>query len=369
MAALLLLLPAPGPPGIAGHRAAEPGGGAVRAESDSEIPAQERIRYYSARIAETPRLYPMHTQLGIAFLDRAKETHDPRWLEEARASELRALAIQDNFESLMAMAAIQNYAHRFEEAKRWAGLAAAASVNGPASPDPAATAALVEALLGLGEIDPARRLLPSSLEETKDFHTAASLGKCAAEEGRAGDAAAAFERAARFARAESVPALAAWAEAAAAGALIDAGRATEARPHLETAIAIAPGEPVVLLHRAELLQAVGRHAEALGILEGFLVSNPDPAVEALAFKAAKEAGESTTAKRHFAAAERGLKRAVEAGEVYSLGALARLYLDSGRRSEKALSLAEENLRWKRDRDARAIAEAARAAARRQAGGP
>jgi len=64
-------------------------------------------------------------------------------------------------------------------------------------------------------------------------------------------------------------------------------------------------------------------------------------------------------------AEQGLERPLAAGEVYTLGALARLYADAGRNLDRALALAQENLLWKRDREAFATLRAveARLAAR------
>lgn len=308
--------------------------------------------YYSQRIAESPRLYPMYTQLGIALLDRTRESHDPALLAQARDAERTALSIQDNFESLMAMTTIQNYSHRFEDAIAWATRAAEASVGGETSRDPAVTAALVEAYLGFGKPRAAAALLPRSVDEASDFHTAASLGRWLGEAGKQIEAEQAFSRAADLARKQDAPALAAWAETAAAGALIDGGRAAEATPHLEAAAQLAPPTTFLLLHHAEAAQAAGRNADALALLEEILAHDDDPAIQALAFAAARKSGDSAAAERHFLLAQRGLQRAIEAGEVHTLEALAKLYLVAGRNLESALALARENLIWKRDRSAR-----------------
>jgi len=352
LAALALLVALmPGCSAGRGSSETAPRGTVAAQAAKPEPSAQERIRYYSERIAESPRLYPMYTQLGIALLDRTKETHDPTLLAKAREAEATALAIQDNFESLLAMAAIQNYSHRFEDAIRWGRRAADASVGGDAARDPAVTALLVEACLGFGKLEEAAGLVPRSVEEADDFHAAASLGRWLAEAGRADEAEKAYSRAAELARREDAPALAAWAETAAAGALIDSGRAAEATAHLEAAARLAPTTTFLLLHRAEAAQATGRSAEATAILEEILRHDPDPAVEALAFVAARKAGDGAAAERHFRAAQQGFQRAIEAGEVHTLGALAKLYLDADRNLDSALALARENLQWKRDRAA------------------
>jgi len=121
----------------------------------------------------------------------------------------------------------------------------------------------------------------------------------------------------------------------------------------------------VRVHRAKLNEREGRLAEALLVYESILGDDPDPAIEARAFVVASRLGREESAARHFAAAEQGLERPLGAGEVYTLGALARLYADAGRNLDRALALAKENLRWKRDREAFAALQAveARLAAR------
>jgi tetratricopeptide (TPR) repeat protein len=302
----------------------------------------------------------MYTQLGLAYLDRAREAHDPVWLAKAREAEATALRLQDNFESLMAMAAIQNYAHRFADAITWCERAAAASVNGPWIPDPAVSAALVEAYVGLGRADEAGALITPPDATHPAFYSLVAYGKWLAATGQTTEAAAVFGNAADFSRDQGFPALAAWAESSAAGALLDARRLAEARPHIEAAETLDPCAPIVRVHRAELEELEGRHDAALAAYEALLHDSFDPVAAARAFRLAQRLGHHATAAGHFAVAERGLERAIAAGEVYSLGPLARLYADADRNLERALTLAEENLRWKRDREALATADFVRA---------
>jgi tetratricopeptide (TPR) repeat protein len=108
---------------------------------------------------------------------------------------------------------------------------------------------------------------------------------------------------------------------------------------------------VVRIHRAELHELEGRPAAALAAYEALLDEGTDPVVAARAFAVAQRLGDADRAARHFDVAERGLRSALDAGEVYTLGPLARLYADAGRDLDHALRLAEENLHWKRDREA------------------
>src|SRR5215203_1761358 len=70
---------------------------------------------------------------------------------------------------------------------------------------------------------------------------------------------------------------------------------------------------------------------------------------------ARRLGRTAEAKRHFEAAERFYRRILDAGEIYSLESLARLYLDAGANLEEARALARRNLEFKRDRSAIGLA--------------
>ena len=79
----------------------------------------------------------------------------------------------------------------------------------------------------------------------------------------------------------------------------------------------------------------------------------DPELDGRAFLVARALGDEERARRHFEAAERGFRVAIDAGEVYTLGALARLYCDAGVRLDAALGLARRNLEYRRDIEAKA----------------
>jgi tetratricopeptide (TPR) repeat protein len=320
--------------------------------------AREQVLYYRARIAQTPDQFPLYAQLAKACLDRARETHDPSDLGDARAAAAKSISLQPSYEAYLVAAQIESFAHRFERARQWARKAQRASVNGRFVPDPLVRSILVECALGLGEDHEAAALLEDGRVKGDDFWTAASLGKWLAASGRTAEAVSAFETAEGLAGREGENAFAAWAQCAAAKALLDAGRVAEARGYVERAEALDPGSILVRLHRARLEEASGDPGEALRVYEEMIPDNPDPEVHRLAFVAARRAGDREAAARHFEAAERGFQAAIRAGEVYTLGPLAQLYADAGVHPRRARELARENLRYKRDRAARATAEAA-----------
>jgi tetratricopeptide (TPR) repeat protein len=306
------------------------------------------VRFYSERIASDPQHYPSYALLGEAYLDEARETLDPRRLADARAALARSMEIQPNFEAMKAMAAVSNFSHRFEDAIRWATTA-----RDTWPTDPEITALLVEAHMGLGEYDAAEKLLPAPGAPIEDFHSAAALGEWLTSQRRPAEAEAAFAKAAALARAQDVPELTAWAETSAGAAWLDAGKWEKARPHFDAAALLDPTNRRLRIHEAEYSEALGRHTEALAGYESLLAERDDPEVHRRAASIARALGRTAEAQRHFDAAERGFRRALDAGEIYTLGGLARLEADAGVRLQEALALATRNLEYKRDVEARA----------------
>ena len=320
----------------------------------TENRSDETIAYYARRVAEHPGLYPAHTGLAAAYLEQARETADPDSLSRARAALERSLALQPSYEAMALLASVALFAHRFEEALQWSERAAAAS---PADGiDTRLLPGKVEALLALGADGEVPALFAAAGERlAADCHLLIARAQWLRAEDKHDDAVAVLERAAGACQGGSAaPALTSWAEVAIAGILIDTGRPELARPHLEAARAVDPCRRDLRLHQAELLEAEGKDPEALQLYETLLEQGEDPFVRHRAFLIARRLGRQERAGRHLALAESGYQRAIDRGEIYTLEALARLYLDAAIHPERARALAEENLRFKRDRGARRI---------------
>ena len=315
--------------------------------------ADARIDFSLKKLSEHPRLFAVYTQLAAAYLDKARETHDPTFLAKGRDAVERSVAIQPNVPAFTVMAALCNFAHGFDCALEWGRRAAAAN---PA--DTAVTAFLVEAYMGLGRYEEAAKLLPLPGARSGDFYTAAALGQWLASQLRYDEAVDAFLDAAKLAGAGGMNDLAVWAEVSAAGALLDWGRPAPARSHLDAATRLGPRNRVVWtmlqLHWAEFYEAGGRLEEAVAVYESLLQEQEDPAIHHKAFLVARWLGQEDRANKHFEAAEQGYQRVIDAGEVYTLGGLARLYADGDVNLEHALALARRNLEYKRDIEAEAI---------------
>jgi len=138
-----------------------------------------RIRFYEAKLAEHPDLFAGHAELGAAYLDLARETHDPDALQRARRALERSLEIQPNPNALVTLAAACNFSHRFACALEHAQSAARADPG-----DERIRPLLVEAHLGLGALSEAGRLVEEAASPDASFAAAATRGRCLAEQER-----------------------------------------------------------------------------------------------------------------------------------------------------------------------------------------
>lgn len=304
-----------------------------------------RISYYQKRVESEPRLYPAFALLGAAYLDKARCTHDPVWLARSREALARSMEIQPSFDAMKSIAAVCNYAHRFENALNWIDRAAGAMPE-----DTSLLAMRVEALLALGRATEAQRAVAASTS-TSDFYVAAAKGQVASVMNQPDDARAAFLVSAEAARSQKANQLQAWALVMAAGTLIDSGRASDAKPLLDSARALDPDSVDLAIHDAEILEAEGQSESALATYAHIANNSNDPVLHAKSFSLARKLGHQREAAAHFKAAESGFQKAIDAGEVYTLEALAMLYLEAGESVERVRSLAMENYKYKRDRSA------------------
>lgn len=356
-ACLVLLVP-----GKSGLLAAPPCVPSACQVADQSAPPtldpESRVAWYRQRVEQYPRHYTAWALLGDAYLQRARQLHQTGDLALAQQALDSSLAIQPCFEAYLTQAALANYRHRFTDGVHWGKLAAETMPN-----DTAVTALLVDAHLGLGQVEPARALLPDPEGPLpQDYHLAAALGAYLVAVDRPDQAVKAFLKAAELAVDQNAASHAAWARIRAAGVMLDAGRPADARPLLEAAATDSPPTAFLSIHRAELLESDDQAPAALALYESLLGQQDDPSLHARAARLARQLGQNEKASAHFETAERAWKAALEAGEIFPLEALASLYLDSPGHEQEALRLATRNVEFKRDRSARQILEAARKAA-------
>jgi len=311
-----------------------------------DVSVEQRIDFYKNKLAQHPRLFVIHTQLAAAYLDKAREALDPEWLQLAEASLNDSLKIYPNFDAYKGLLVLNAYRHQFAEARRWGEMAHKLFPD-----DHEVIAVLVEADLGLGDIDSALRRLPLLGSEPDYYHIAVAMANIYKAQGKFDDARKFFLKAEQLGHAFGFIQLAAWARTNAAGMLIDTGRAREARPDLEAATALRKGDAILRLHWAEYHDALDEPTKALNILESMLEDAPHPSFHFFAYRMSKKLGDKHKARQHFNAAEQGYLLALQANEIYTLGSLASLYCEAGVKLSKALHYAQRNLEYKRDDEA------------------
>ncbi len=316
-----------------------------------------RIRFYEQKLEQHPRLFAGFAELGAAYLDKARQTHDVTWTSKARRALERSLGIQPNRNASATMAALCNFLHRFECALEHVERA-------QTRPDDPETLSLkVEAYLGLGRLDDVARLLDGSVsppsaprgDSADSIIASAARGRWFAEQERYDEARDAFLDAAAKARAAKASDLAVWAETNAAGMLLDSGRPEGALAHLESASALPAGsrsiQNVLRIHWAEYHTLVGEPEKALTEYQALLAEQGDPEIIRRAFVLARTLGRTDRAEELFAAGERAARRIADAGEIFALETEARLYADADLNLDRAEPLARRNLEYKKDRSA------------------
>lgn len=306
----------------------------------------ERITFFVNKLEKHPTLFAVYPQLAAAYLDKARATHDTKWLKLAEENLDKSIRIQPNFDASKIYAALHAYRHYFAEARKYGAEAASALPE-----DPEVTALLVEADLGLGDIEQAEKRLPKLDSVPPDFHTAAAMANVLKAKHQYLEAREIFIKAEALALSQRVNILAVWSRTNAAGMLIDSNQAAKALPDLELANALQKDNVDLRRHWAEYYAALGEPGKALAIMEQLLKETPHPAFHHQAYLLSKKMGKRQVAKQHFAAAEKGYLKPIEEKEIFTLGSLAQLYCDAGTKLDEALVLARRNLEYKRDGEA------------------
>ena len=306
----------------------------------------QRIDFYRTKLEQHPTLFVVYTQLAAAYLDKAREDLDPKWVKLAEQSLEKSQKIFSNYDAYKGLEVLNAYRHQFAEARRWGEIAYKIAPD-----DYEVLAVLVEADLGLGEIETAIKRLPPLNSEPEQFHIAVAMANVYKARHQYVEARKLFLLAEQLASAQGYPYLVVWARTNAAGMLIDSGQAQAALPDLQAAAKLRKGDAILRLHWSEYHAGIGEPQKALSILESMLEDSKHPSFHYRAYLLAKKLGHADKAKAHYAAAEKGYLRPLAEGEIYTLGSLALLYCEANTQLNQALELAQRNLQYKRDDEA------------------
>jgi tetratricopeptide (TPR) repeat protein len=297
-------------------------------ERSSRKTAAERIRFYRARTGG-PTTYPIYARLGLAYLERYRETgKTPDW-DQAVAALRQSLRYQTNFEALLGLAMTLSERHHFAEALPYAKEALRAM-----SSDIEAAGTLFDVHLALGNVAAADKVLQEMLKAQRGFH---ALSRLSALREYQGDLRGALEamREARDAAARSKfsPNILAWAEVRIGALHVANCEKQEARDAYERALRIIPGYAFAREHLAEWHAAQGHWPEAAGIFRELLKTNASPAYRLGLSEALEAREQAAAAERERTKARDAMLAAQRAGAKDQFRPLTLFYLEEGNVAE------------------------------------
>jgi tetratricopeptide (TPR) repeat protein len=294
------------------------------AERASTKTASQRITFYRARTGG-PATYPIYARLGLAYLDRYRETAKTRHWEEAVAALRQSLQYQTNFEALLGLAITLSERHHFAEALPYAEEALRAMPS-----DIQAAGILFDIHLALGNVSAADKILQEMLKAQRGFH---ALSRLAALREYRGDLHGALEamQAARDAAARSKfsPNILAWTEVRIGALHVANCEKQEARDAYERALRLMPGYAFAREHFAEWHAAQGHWSEAARIFRELLKTNASPAYRLGLGEALDARQQTAAAERERTKARDAMLAAQRAGAKDQFRPLALFYLEEG----------------------------------------
>jgi tetratricopeptide (TPR) repeat protein len=239
-------------------------------ETAREKTSDEKIAFYRARIGG-PGTYPAHARLGLAYLQKFRETGKSNYYDEGLRCLRQSLSYQGNFEALLGMAVGLSERHFFKEALPYAQEALAAMPS-----DLEAAGALFDIRLALGKVLAAEEGLNAMLSAQAGFH---ALSRLATFREYRGDVAGALEAMmkARDDAARTLPkSTLAWAEVRIGSLQVARCEVAKAREAYDRALALVPNYFFANEHLAEWHAAHGQWKEAERLFRQLLKSHPAP---------------------------------------------------------------------------------------------
>ena len=308
--------------------------------SQDRLPEVERlIDVFETRVAEGNDALDMWT-LGGHYLDRAALTGDVGDYRLARDVLERAYetnAGNPNVDLPLAQARLA--LHDFAGARRLAEPFA-----GMTPVDLNAIALTGDAALGLGDVESAAEAYQRLLQEgPEDPAVAVRLSSLSFQTGDRDLAIEQAREALRLSDQEPAPVRSFYTTYL--GLLhFETGQFNEARTILETALELDPGSASAMIELGHVLAAQGETEEAIAILERSMTIGPEPEVAALLGDLYVLEGETERAEQYYGQVEQIAEKAPEA---YRRD-VSRFLSDHDRDPERALRLAEDDLKTRQD---------------------
>jgi tetratricopeptide (TPR) repeat protein len=301
----------------------------------------EAVARFGRRVAERPADGAAWASLGDAFMQKARETHDAGYYARAEDAFTRALARDGgNVPAMVGRAWVHGARHEFEESIEWARKAIALDPG-----DPAAYGLLGDAAVEMGDYDAAAEHYQHMLDLRPDlssYSRAAHLLHVTGDVRRAIDLMRkAIDSGAPYA--ENT----AWCRAQLALIYLSIGHVLAAEQELEAGLAAAPGSYHLLAALGRVKAGRGDYAAAIAWYERAAAIAPRHEVVAALGDLYRLTGDQTKAEERYALVE-AIHRIHQANGIRGDLELARFLADHDRDLPRALALAEEEYRTRRN---------------------
>ncbi len=313
-------------PGCAGRR---PSGQPTTEGADG------RIAFYRERLGG-PGTYPAYARLGLALLQKYRDTGQARFYAESLQRFRQSLDFQSNLEALRGMAMALSERHEFHEALSYANGAVAALPG-----DLEALGILFDIRLALGDAAKAEDTLKVMLQAKPAFLVFSRVAALRQYRGDLAGAVEAMELACRAPDASNQPATTrAWGQVRLGSILLRQCRVPDARKAYDRALEILPGYFFAREHLAEWHAAQGEWREAGSLYRELLATHPTSAYRLDWGECCRRLGDSPGAARETSRALVEMRQAAAQGAQDQARPLALLLLETD-------DSAAEGLEWAR----------------------
>ncbi len=306
-------------------------------EEPDSTQADYEIRMWEARLKRDPEDGVSPCNLGVAYLQKARESGDFSYYRKAEDAFKTSLKITPGFrQAEISLAIALNSQHRFKEA-----IPLAQKAYGTLA-DAGAAGVLGDALLETGQADEARKLYEKLIELAPvpfGYTRVANLQQLTGDNaGAIKNLNAAIESASTGVPVETL----AWCHVQIGGIYFSQGEFDKAQSQYDAALKIMPGYHQALDHLAELLAARGEYDAAAELYLKLIARTPRPDLQQALGDMYLFQGRKGEAEKWHAAALSGYLKAAEAGNSHFYHHLAGFYCDIQENPAEALKWAKKD---------------------------
>jgi tetratricopeptide (TPR) repeat protein len=340
---LSVLIPGPGLAQQAAFTAADQRSPSGQAAVQQDTPAQQRIAGAQLQIRTDPKKVQAYNELALAFLRRARETADPRYLKDADAALSQGLKLDStDFQLRRTQIALMLSRHEFAQARD------RATVLNHRTPDDVMTYGYIaEADIALGNY-PEAETNAQWMMNMRPYNTPALLvgAKLRALYGDAHGAIDFLNRAYSQTSPAEVEDLA-WIANQIASIQIESGQSDAAAQTLEGAEQVFPRYPYTMENLARVRMAQSRANDALQLWMQATLSDHDPHTLYELARAQEAAGQAKEARATYAEFEKLASEPGRATDASRLD-LILMYAESPATTPDALKLAQQEIAARQD---------------------